>query len=153
MKKYFKISLVSLSFLLIIYIISCSENSPFENPEEQVEFSSQQISGCNNSGLSKVNDNDSCFVYSFNDTLKVDFCLWGNCCPDSERFVTNYKISSDTIFIAVQDTAINGCDCNCNYTIHVELSGLSENEYLFYFNYPGMYQNDSLKYREIVVRN
>ncbi len=153
MKKYINISLMYAALLLSIYIISCSENSPTENTEKQVEFSSHQISGCNNGGLLKANANDSCFIYNFNDTLKVDFCLWGNCCPDSQRFVADYKISSDTIFIAVQDTEIHGCSCKCNYTIHVEFSGLSENKYLFYLDYPGMYQNDSLKYREFVVKN
>jgi len=153
MKKYFNISLMFFALLLLIYIVSCSEDSPTENPEKQVEFSSYQISGCNNGGLSKVNANDSCFIYSFNDTLKVDFCIWGNCCPNSQRFVTDYKINSDTIFITVQDTAMNECDCNCNYTIHVEFSELLEDKYLFYFNYPGMYQDDSLKYKELVVKN
>jgi len=153
MKKYFNISLISFAFLLVLYILSCSENSPTENPEKQVEFSSYQISGCNNGGLLKVDASDSCFFYSFNDTLKIDFCLWGNCCPDSQRFKTDYKISSDTIFIAVQDTAISECFCNCGYIIHVEFSGLPEDKYLFYFNYPGVFHGDSLKYREFITRN
>jgi hypothetical protein len=118
----------------------------------EFEFNAYQISGCNSDGLSKASASDSCFDYSFDDTLKIDFCLWGNCCPDSQRFVTDYNIKSDTIFMTVQDTAMDGCWCNCNYTVHVEFSGLPGDNYLFYFNYPGMYFDDSLKYREPVMK-
>ena len=143
-----------LLFLLLIFISSCSNGTQNKIQEEQIEFASNQIPGClRDSSLVKVSNIDSCFDYIFTDTLKIDFCVSGNCCPDSQRFLTEYKLKSDTLFVSVIDTAKNLCDCICNYKIHLEISGLSENQYLFYCNYRGIYNfQDSLKYRELVIR-
>lgn len=152
MRKFKKYNILLLFTSLILIYISCSEDNPTESKQKEVLFSFEQISGCNSS-LGKMNSSDSSFNYLFGDTLKIDFGIWGNCCPDSQRFMSDYQIKSDTIFIAVEDTAVNGCYCNCNYTIHIELQGLTENEYLFFFDYPGKYDwMDSLSYREIIKK-
>lgn len=145
MKTYVNFSLVLLLLFLAIFMFSCSEDIPTKSEEEQVEFSSYQISGCNQLALAKVAYDDSCFAYSFTDTLKIDFCVFGNCCPDHQRFDSNYEIKSDTIFVSVVDTAKNLCDCICNYTVHLELSDLSKNQYLFYCNY-----QNRIEYKEYV---
>lgn len=148
MKKHFQFSLLFLFSLIALFLFSCSGKNVTETNDKEVVFSSHQISGCNNHGLLKTTQQDSCFSYSFDDTLKIDFCVVGNCCPDSQRFVTNYNINSDTIVVSVVDTAANLCWCNCNYTIHVEFSGLTEEEYIFISDYTTRY--DTLSYREYV---
>jgi hypothetical protein len=144
--KTFKLLLFSFTFFLItLYSFSCSNTTEPENKDKN--FISYQIPGCNhNSALGKVSAIDSCFSYSFNDTLKVNFCVTGNCCPDSDRFTTEYKIKSDTIFVYVTDKAENNCDCMCNYTIHLELYNLEQNRYIFQCNY------DNFNYNEIVTK-
>lgn len=138
------------AFSLLLFILSCSDESVIEITEGEVFFTSMQVGGCNSTlGLAKTSPFDSCFTYSFDETLKIDFCVFGNCCPDSQRFATNYTLSADTIFVEVIDTAVNGCKCICNYTIHVELSGLQKDSYLFYCNYP-IADSTRLKYREFV---
>ena len=148
MKRIIKFSFnFFLLISFIIYFISCSDDAPTKTTEE-INFIAYQIPGCNSSWvLGKVSFVDSCFMYSFNDTLKVDFCVPGNCCPDSNRFVTNYSINSDTIYVTVADTAANLCYCICNYIIHLEISGLPNDKYLFYCKY------DDLEYKEIVIRS
>lgn len=88
-----------------------------------------QITGCK-SHLQKSSVQDSCFNYSFGETLKLDFCASGNCCPDSNRFVITSKIYSDSIIITYKDTAANLCRCICNYYIHAEFENLSNNRYV-----------------------
>ncbi len=140
-------SLISLS---LIYQ-SCSVNDTAKSEENEIRLFAKQ-SHCNMI-LGKVSNSDSIFTYSFNDTLNVDFGIWGNCCPDSNRFVTDCKLKSDTLFITVKDTAKDGCWCNCPYTIHLTILGLTKEEYLFYMTYPGQHNSaDSLRYREIVKR-
>ena len=129
--------------VLLFIIISCSS----EPIIRETEFTSYQVPGCfHNAGLQKSLASDSCFGYSFNDTLKIEFCVKGNCCPEMNRFTTSYKIKSDTIFVSVADTAAQLCYCICNYKIHIELSNFENNKYLFYCNY------DNFKYREFVQK-
>ncbi len=146
--KIFSNYIITLS--LILFIFSCETIT--QSPSEKLTFSSHQISSCNGSNnLNKVLQYDSCFTYSFNnDKLKIDFCVYGNCCPDSQRFVTDYSIKSDTIFVEVADTAENLCRCICNYTIHIEFTGLPENKYLFFCNSP--LTNSEFNYREIIIK-
>ena len=151
MKKYVKFHSFPLFLFFLIFIFSCSNGTQTKMQEKQIEFHANQVPGClHESYLAKVSNNDSCFDYIFRDTLKIDFCVSGNCCPDSQRFLTKFNIKADTLFVSVLDTAQNLCYCICNYKIHLEISGLSENQYLFYCNYQGRY--DSLKYRELVKR-
>lgn len=138
-----KLLLRLMLFLFVIYNLSCSEDSLTKSSSQEVKFVSYQVGGCNHNSLGKTADNDSCFAYSFTDTLKIDFCVLGNCCPDTNRFVTNYEINSDTLVVSVSDTAANLCHCICNYTIRLEIAGLENDRYLFYCNY-----DDLLEYKE-----
>ncbi|MBK8944630.1 MAG: hypothetical protein IPM32_05080 [Ignavibacteriae bacterium] len=133
--------------LIFLFVYSCSENSLSDNNEE-INFKAHQIAGCNNSySLEKINFSDSCFNYTFDETLKIDFCVYGNCCPDSNRFDVNYELNSDTIYVTVTDTAANLCRCLCNYKIHLELTGLQKDQYVFYSNF-----NNILVYNEIISK-
>lgn len=135
-------------YLLFLFMVLLQYSCTTEPSENQKNFTSYQIPGCNNQnfGLSKAANNDSCFVYNFNDTLKIDFCVMGNCCPDSERFATTYEIKLDTIFVSVSDIAPDECDCICNYTIHLEFTDLQREKYLFYCDY------ENFEYREYVSK-
>ena len=148
MKIFLKINISLFLLIFALHIFSCSDDSPTNTAEEKFEFVSYQIPGCNFVfSLEKVIPQDSCFSYSFHDTLKIAFCVVGNCCPDSGRFVTNYDINSDTLFVSVLDTAANLCDCICPYTIQIEISGLLNDRYLFYCNY------EDMAYSEIVTKD
>ncbi|NOX67240.1 MAG: hypothetical protein GXO85_15945 [Chlorobi bacterium] len=152
--KQFISSLAILAFLFFLF--TCSEDNLITSSKDSIVLSYQQVPGCNGniSKLTKSSFDDSCFTYTFNDKLIIDFCVYGNCCPDSQRFVADYTIKSDTIFVEVSDTADNDCYCLCNYTVHIELSGLQKDEYLFYCNFPQDSSNyGNLKYREFVYRN
>ncbi|OGU35431.1 MAG: hypothetical protein A2068_07870 [Ignavibacteria bacterium GWB2_35_6b] len=137
MKNISKIIKSSFMASLLIFLFSCSEGDPIASLEKEVKFNSYQISGCNHNLFGKKSTADSCFVYSFDDKLEIDFCVPGNCCPDSNRFVTNYELNSDTLFLSVTDTAANLCRCMCNYIIHAEISGLHKDKYIFYCNIGG----------------
>ncbi len=131
-------------FIIVLYILSCSETT--EPQKADVNFVAYQIPGCNKNALSKTANPDSCFNYSFDKTLKIDFCVTGNCCPDKNRFASSYKIKSDTIFVTVKDIEENNCRCMCNYTIHLELKNLENDNYVFYCDY------NNLTYRELVKK-
>ncbi len=133
--------------LLTLLNLSCNNEDSITPGENGISFKAYQLGGCINHHLAKYAVPDSCFSYSFNDTLKIDFCVMGNCCPDSNRFVTDYKINSDTIYVTVADTAENLCRCMCNYTIHLEMTGLTGNEYVFYCDY-----DSCIVYKEKIYR-
>lgn len=147
MKKILKIISLMLIIFVLFYVFSCTTDNSTEPEDDTITFNSYQVGGCNGSSLSKIAENDSCFLYSFDDTLKVDFCVIANCCPDSQRFVADYNIKSDTIFVSVADTAAKLCRCVCNYTIHLDFNGLSEKQYVFYCNY-----YDQIVYNENIVK-
>ena len=73
---------------------------------------------------------DSIFVYSFADTLMIDFSVEANCCPDSNRFLVSCISTTDTIDVCVRDTAENGCRCICPYIIHAEIANLPGDLYV-----------------------
>ncbi len=144
MKAFNFLSSLFIVFIIVLYILSCSEKK--EPQKAEGNFVSYQIPGCNKHTLSITADTDSCFSYNFDTTLKIDFCVTGNCCPDKNRFASSYKINSDTIFVTVKDIEENNCLCMCNYTIHLELKNLENDNYAFYCNY------NNLKYRELVKK-
>jgi len=133
-------------------MLNCSDEKGItEITEGEVIFSSHQVTGCNhNKELAKTSPLDSCFTYSFDEKLEIDFCVIGNCYPDSQRFSTNYFINSDTIFVSVEDTARNSANCICSYKIHLDFTGLQKDKYLFYCNYP--IQDAIFEYREYVYK-
>jgi hypothetical protein len=74
---------------------------------------------------------DSSFVYSFTDSLVIDFSVPANCCPDSDRFDVIYNLlNEDTLVVSVADTAQNLCYCNCSYMIHAVFQELPDNHYV-----------------------
>lgn len=101
------------------------------NPEN-VESSIVQIPGCQSAQLAKSSaSSDSCLTYLFQNTLYVDFCATGNCCPDSNRFAITHEIRGDTIAVTIADTAVSLCRCMCRYILHAEFHDLPRDQYVF----------------------
>lgn len=121
--------LVSLFSICLGVFAGCNESV---TSGENSKASIKQVGGSTSSALDKITkESDSCFSYYFHNDLIVDFCVSGNCCPDSNRFFSDYRISMDTITVTIADTAANLCKCICNYNIRAELEGLLLNRYLF----------------------
>ncbi len=95
---------------------------------------------------------ESCFSYQFHDVLVVDFCASANCCPDRNRFSSQYAIRNDTIAVTIADTAAHLCRCTCTYNLHAEFSELTGNQYLFVV-YRQDYSSRLVFYSERVFRN
>lgn len=110
---------------LSILFLSCKSST---EPVPPI-FIARQVSGCNGSPGGLV-AGDSCFSYQFHDALILDFCVTGNCCPDSNRFSFTHTVSRDTILVVVRDTAANLCRCTCSYLLRAELRNLDRDEYL-----------------------
>ncbi len=140
----FKTTLIVLGLFILINLWSCSGTVSNIDDENDLIY---QIPGCQNNLLTKSSINDSCFNYTFNQILIVDFCVSANCCPNSNRFDLSDKISNDTLFVAVTDTAAQLCHCICDYKIHFEKYNLPLNSYLFYCSY-----NDEILYAVRVIR-
>ena len=115
-------------FISIFLLIGCDQSvEPAKDKNSII-----QIPGCDSTRLGKtLIPDDSCFSYQFYESLIVDFCVSGNCCPDSNRFSTNHTITNDTIIVAVADTAGQLCRCVCTYILHGEFHDLPGNNYLF----------------------
>jgi len=134
--------------LLLTMLWSCKQNTvPLNTKAGQPQFSAVQAAGCYHSPLAGKTTAEACFDYSFKDTLQVSLCLPANCCPDSNRFDFTFGFSQDTITFSVQDTAAGLCDCLCTYRVFANISGLSQNTYIF-----NCYYKDSLCYSEEVRR-
>ena len=91
----------------ILMAFSCKDRStdPGDPPTSFKYLSSK----CGTQALAKGTGLDSIFTYSFTDKLLVDFSVWANCCPDSNRFTVAYAMAADTIVISVADTARSLC--------------------------------------------
>ncbi len=134
--------------LLLAILWSCKQdNIPLTAKAGQPHFSAVQAAGCYHGPLADKTSSETCFDYSFKDTLKVIFCLPANCCPDSNRFDFTLGLSNDTINLAIQDTAADLCDCICTYRIFANVSGLNKEHYLF-----NCFYRDSLYYSEKLRR-
>jgi hypothetical protein len=126
-----KIFLYLFAATAVFLFFSCKEK--VTNPENETLNFSYESSKCLSFDLEKqALPSDSSFTYYFKDSLLIDFLAEGNCCPDSNRFTVSQNISIDTIYISVQDTALNLCDCICPYQIHVEFSNLPNDHYVVY---------------------
>ena len=135
---------------LIPIALGCSDKSTGPDASTGLII---EIPGCRQTYPNKIVPSvDSCFSYQFHDQLTVDFCIQGNCCPDSDRFSIDHAIKMDTITVTVADTAANLCRCLCRHWIHSEFSGLALDSYTFVVN-----QRDSLSlrplYRVTIIRN
>jgi hypothetical protein len=140
MNNHINIWGISISFLsaalLVLICLSCSEHensfsvlSPGSGLQPPVSFSSR-YSNCLYSGIAKGSYPDSVFTYSFSDSLVVDFSVTANCCPDSSRFSISSIAGSDTLVVAVADTAQNLCRCYCLYMAHAEFKNLAKDHYI-----------------------
>ena len=131
-----RVTMLILLFGGLFFSFSCSDKST--NPENTNKNMLCQIPGCGYNFLAKtaLEPGDSLFSYQFDEEkLLIDFCVTANCCPDSNRFSLSYEILSDSLAIAVEDTADGLCNCVCPYIIHVELYDLPLNHYVFSCNY------------------
>lgn len=126
-------------------LFSCSERvtEPLANGESIL----YQARGCIGRVLSKIARSDSCFSFKFEKSLALDFCLPGNCCPDSNRYNLSHRISHDTLIVTAVDTAGNMCRCNCSYLIHADIASLSLDRYHVF-----CFLADSLMYRVEAIR-
>lgn len=108
----------------------------------------QQMPGClANTKMTQSVLSDTCFSYSFDDTLVMNFCFTGNCCPDTNRFTGSVVVAGNTINIAVIDTAEQLCRCICPYLVKFQISELNMSEYTV------ICSDGNLNYSEKVIRN
>jgi hypothetical protein len=127
-------------------LFSCSERAT--DPNADGESSLYQVHGCIPGALYKNPLADSCFAFRFEKSLALDFCLPGNCCPDSNRYFLSHRISRDTLIVTAVDTAGNMCRCNCSYLIHADIAPLPLDRYHVF-----CFLADSLMYRVEVTRS
>lgn len=134
-------------FLLFIFI-SCKESSVA--PESSAKIF--QLPDCRPSINKKSSDIliDSCFTYTFNERLIIDFCVSGNCCSDENRFLIKNSIFKDTITVTIADTAANLCRCICNYIIHGEFESLPYDSYTIICK---DFSNSVVFYTKRVIKN
>jgi hypothetical protein len=92
-----------------------------------------QRSGC----LAKTAD--SCFSYTFGSVLATEFCVTANCCPETNRFIFEHDIISDTVNLYITDIEERLCRCVCSYNLHASFMDLVMNSYQF---------NILIRYRE-----
>ena len=119
--------MVVLGSLVFLYF-SCKEIPTLPN-QSPISFSSQ-YSKCLSQGLPKISVLDSIFTYSFSDNLITDFSVIANCCPGSNRFSVSSLGGTDTLVVAVADTAQGLCDCVCLYMVHAEFNNLPNDHYV-----------------------
>lgn len=112
--------------LIILVLFSCDEKSVNWESDTTFYYKSSKCMA----DYSLSSSMDSSFVYSFEDSLVIDFSVRANCCPDSDRFDISYVIRADTIIIAVADTAQNLCYCTCPYTVHTVFQNLEEEHHI-----------------------
>ena len=136
-----------LSFIVAAFFVSCRDSAL--QPEASANI--KQVGKCNGSGLLKSTQSDSCFVYSFSNVLTIDFCVIGNCCPDSNRFTSTYSLTNDEITIKIKDTAPNLCKCLCRYIIHAEFYDLDSGSYKV-ICIDGTNNGNKILYSKLVLR-
>ena len=64
-------------------------------------------------------------AYFKNDSLHVDFSLYGNCCAGWDFQIS--ELTKDTLFLLFSDTSQMVCDCECDFNIKVN-AGIFNNE-------------------------
>ena len=78
-------------WLCVCLFFSCSEK--VATPE--LAGLMYQVADCQRTNIIAAVTRDSCFTYQFADALIVDFCVTGNCCPDSNHFSFSHQIVDD----------------------------------------------------------
>jgi hypothetical protein len=132
--------------LLLAIILGCDEPTDPTTPT----VAAFQVAGCLAASIG-VAYTDTCFQYNFGERLLVRFCATGNCCPDSNRFSFRHRISRDTIYVTIADTAAQSCRCFCSYALLMEFNGLERSSYVFLCSRED-YSSQSILYAERVVR-
>ena len=133
-------------FVVWCAAFSCSERGT--GPIAEGESSLYQVHGCVGRVLGKGTRADSCFSFKFEKSLALDFCLPGNCCPDSNRYYLSHRISHDTLIVTAVDTAGSLCRCNCSYLIHADIASVPFDRYHVF-----CFLADSLMYQREVIRS
>ncbi len=123
--KYVYKTFLLITFLAIVVLFSCKDEITYSEVNAKII----QDGKCRGSALSKSSATDSCFSYIFTNTLTIDFCVIGNCCPDSNRFTSSYSVTDSEIVIRIKDIAPNLCKCICKYIIHAEITELRNDRY------------------------
>ncbi len=113
--------------LLCLLLQACLRSTTDPGP---ASFFSARSSSCMAQPVGSVHALDSVFIYSFKDSLVLDFSVIANCCPDSNRFSISQVTGTDTLVITVADTAMNLCRCVCPYLIHARFEGLPQDRYI-----------------------
>lgn len=139
---------ISLTLLMLVTLLFYCTNEP-DYIEPLVSIS--QKPGCGGFSLNKSSI-DTCFNYKFGKELEINFCVVGNCCPDSNRFKFSHRIYADTINISLADTAQNLCRCICNYLIESKIQSLPLNKYIVKVE-QNFESEKKLLYTKIVYRN
>ncbi len=121
--------IIFVPLLCALAAFSCKDKPTGSTTDRDPAFAFES-GKCAGHNLSKGSALDSIFAYSFAGDLLIDFSVWSNCCPDSDRFTVSYRTGGDTIVISVVDTAAHFCRCVCPYIIHAEFGGLPEDHYV-----------------------
>ena len=111
---------------ILLYCSSCKEKSTAPETTADIVFSGYSTT-CLSHGISKVSVDS--LVYSFTDSLVIDYLIEANCCPNSNRFILGYGINLDTLTIQIADTGRSECNCVCSYNTHFVFSNLSDDHY------------------------
>jgi len=128
MRIFFRIVQLVITVIIMLLFLSCKEKST--DPQNAEIAFSVSSSKCALHGLAKGSILDSLFTYSFSNDLLIDFSVWSNCCPDSNRFIINQSSRADTLNVMVLDTAQHLCHCICPYVIHAEFQNLPNDHYV-----------------------
>ena len=116
--------------VIAIGLFTCNGTSTEGDHVSAPSFSCQYSKCLTPGNILRHDRFDSVFVYSFTDSLSIDFSVIANCCPDSDRFSVSPLTGNDTIVVSVIDTAKADCRCGCLYMIHAEFSGLPNDQYV-----------------------
>jgi hypothetical protein len=146
---YKKLTSFPATFILYAFILASGCSNEVISPEQSAKIF--QKGKCGGSPLFKDVSQDSCFSYYFGNTLSIDFCTTGNCCPDSNRFTCSYNFAEKQITIRIKDIAPNLCKCICKYTIHADFENLKYDEYLVNC-FQEINNEDQLLYSKFVTR-
>ncbi len=128
-----RLIILASAICVVFAIFACGDHGTTPKSDSHIF----QIGRCQGTVGSAALSADSCFVWSFGQTLLIDFCVAANCCPDTNRFALSSQIRNDTILISVTDTAASLCSCDCGYIIRAEFDSAPEYVYQVMVYYGG----------------
>jgi hypothetical protein len=73
---------------------------------------------------------DGTLRWAFDGTLRLEFRVRANCCPNSDRFRVAVSCRAETLMVAVADTAPGLCLCDCPYVLTVQCPTLAASSYI-----------------------